>query len=801
MKGMAGPPCGRAASGEPEQVEDASLGDLHASLVDLRRASDLATLLQRVAVAANEASTLEAAAGVALSAINEYTGWPIGHLFVVEEPGHLHSSTTWHLAEPERAAGFVAATDDGQFAPGVGLPGQVLSHGRPIWIEDIRLDANLPRARSALEIEVVSAFAFPVVVGTEVVGVMEFFAHEQIETDEHLLSVLANVGAQLGRVVERERSERALRRNEQLTREIIETANDAFISIDSSGCVIDWNKEAETQFGWSREEVAGRLLADLIVPPEDREAHSRGIERWLEAERDSLDHDQPNCVGSVLGQRLELEAVDRNERRFPIELTAWPVRDGDTIVFNGFIHDISLRKALERDLEHRSLHDPLTGLANRTLLIDRLGQALEQTQASGTPMALLFIDLDRFKAVNDSLGHDAGDQVLVGVAERLPDALDADDTLARLSGDEFVVLRPEVSTTEEVADLASRILKQLEEPFLVMDTEAYVSASIGIVLASDASVAAETLLADADLAMYRAKERGKGVFELFDETLRIRLTERIQTERDLRRGIQAGELAAHYQPLLDLASGQVVGAEALVRWEHPRRGLLMPDTFIPMAEDTGLITRVGAWMLDEACRQMSLWQAELARPPSWVGVNLSVREIEQPGLVETIAGLLTEHGLHPAQLLLEITESAIMHDAQTMIERLWELRELGVRLAIDDFGTGFSSLDRLRRMPVDSLKVDRSFVADMFDANGGTALVAAVIAMSHSLGLGVVAEGVETVEQLDELRRLGCDEVQGYLVSRPLPPDRLTDLLRDPLLGDELTMSLNGHRPRQPTAS
>jgi diguanylate cyclase (GGDEF)-like protein/PAS domain S-box-containing protein len=729
----------------------------------LRRAAGLATMVQRVAVAANEAASLEEAAVAALAAVSDFTGWPVGRLHHVDGAGALRPTSVWHPAVPA--------------------------------------DAVHPGA----EIDLAPVLTFPVLVGTEEVGALELFGAGQLEDvaeleTAELDAVLGILGAQLGRVVERERAAAASRRNEELNREIIATAHDSFISLDASGRVTEWNQQAETQFGWTREEVVGEVLADLIIPPEDREAHTRGIQRYLEAGQAASDGHAPNCIGSVLGQRVELEAVDRSGRRFPIEMTAWAVHDGDHVVFHAFIQDITLRKAVERDLEHRSRHDPLTGLANRGLLIDRLTDALEQAGATGTPLALLFVDLDRFKNVNDSLGHDAGDKVLVAVADRVSGALREGDTLARLSGDEFVVLRPETATPEEAAELANRILAQLEEPFVVRDTEAYVSASIGIALATDATGSAEKLLADADLAMYRAKERGKGVLELFDEALRIRLTDRIETERELRRGIQAGELVAYYQPLIDLASRRVVGVEALVRWQHPRRGLLLPDSFIPMAEETGLVNRVGDWMLREACRQMKQWQAELADPPSWVAVNLSVRQVERPGLVDTVTGLLAEYGLEPGQLLLEITESAIMHDAQAGIERLWRLRELGVRISIDDFGTGYSSLNRLRRLPVDSLKVDRSFVADMFVSTGGTALVEAVIAMSHSFGLRVVAEGVETVEQLRELFRLGCDEVQGYLLSRPIPPDQLGGLC-GPVLAAEVDQRLNGELPRQPAPS
>jgi diguanylate cyclase (GGDEF)-like protein/PAS domain S-box-containing protein len=764
----------RRARLESEQIAESTLRDLYSTVVELQSsqtelnaAASLVAMLQKVAIAANEAETFEDAVETALAAVCAHTGWPIGHLYVTDEPGHLRSTAIWHTDDPDRSRNFRQVTESTDLHGGVGLPGRVLTSGAPAWIEDVSADQNFPRAHAALEIEVRAGFAFPVVVGTEVVAVLEFFAHEAIETDQNLLSVLANVGSQLGRVVERVRAAEQLQMSEGRTREILQTANDAFVAIDVSGRITEWNRQAENSFGWTRAEVIGELLSDLIIPEMHRDAHNRGIERFLASDQ-----------GPVLGRRVELEALHRDGHQFPVELTPWVVRRDGIVRFNAFIHDITERKAFEHELEHQSLHDSLTGLPNRALLLDRIEGALARADRSGNRVALLFIDLDRFKAVNDSLGHEAGDSVLLGVAERVPHALRGGDTLARLSGDEFVVLCEDVRDSAAVTAVADRILDQLARPFMVGGTEAHVSGSIGIALTAGEPISAEALLADADLAMYRAKERGKGVSELFDEALRVRVTERLATERALRTAIDDDELIAYYQPLVDISKATVAGVEALVRWRHPQRGLLLPGEFVPLAEDSALVSRIGAWMLHESCRQLGLWRATLPQPPNWVAVNLSVRELEQPGLIGMIAGALEQHDLPPNCLMIEITESAVMHDTQAVIRRLWELKEMGVRLAIDDFGTGFSSLDRLRRMPVESLKIDRSFIGDMDVTTGGTALVAAIIAMSHSLGLSVAAEGVETMEQLHELRRLGCDELQGYLLATPQPADELEALLR-----------------------
>ena len=504
-----------------------------------------------------------------------------------------------------------------------------------------------------------AGFAFPVLVGAEVVAVLEFFAHESLEPNEPLLEVMTHIGTQLGRVVERSRARQALRASEEHVRQVIQTANDAFVAIDATGGITEWNRQAELHFAWRRDEVLGRLLTETIIPPVHRSAHTEGIARFL-----------ATGEGPVLGRRVELEALHRDGHQFPIELIPWAVPDGSSYRFNAFIHDITERKAFEGQLEHQSLHDPLTGLPNRALVLDRLRHALARAERDGAVLAVLFVDLDRFKEVNDSLGHEAGDRLLLGVADRIPAVLRPGDTLARLGGDEFVVLCEELESQDVAVQIAERILGSLTSPFVLESSEAFVSASIGIAV-TPGGMDAEQLLGDADLAMYRAKERGKGDYELFDESLRTRLVERLATEQALRKGIDQGELVAHYQPVVELARGTVVGMEALVRWRHPQRGLLPPSEFIHLAEETGLVGRIGQWMLRTACRQVRRWQDRLPNEaPVWVAVNLSVRELEQRGLVDALIELLAAYSLPPESLVLEVTESVVMHDVKGVIRRL-----------------------------------------------------------------------------------------------------------------------------------
>jgi diguanylate cyclase (GGDEF)-like protein len=422
-------------------------------------------------------------------------------------------------------------------------------------------------------------------------------------------------------------------------------------------------------------------------------------------------------------------------------------------------------------LAHQALHDQLTHLPNRALFLDRLGQALTRLGRRHTALAVIFCDLDRFKVVNDSLGHDAGDLLLVDVAARLTGALRAGDTAARFGGDEFVVLCEDITGEQQAIEVAERLAGALRAPFMLGREEVFVHTSMGIALASDAGARAEALIRDADAAMYRAKDRGGGLYEVFDDELRARAVHRQQVEHALHRAIDRGELEVHYQPQVRMATGALYGVEALVRWRHPERGLIGPDHFIPAAEETGIIHALGLHVLDVACRQAAEWQAR--GTPLGVSVNLSPRQCLHPDLVEMVARVLADTGADPALLCLEVTETAVMEDLAAMGGVLKRLRNLGLTLAIDDFGTGYSSLRALQRLPFDIVKIDRSFVSGLHTSDQEAAIVAAVISLSHALGKRTVAEGVEEVQQVERLRGLGCDVGQGYHYARPQPVDEL----------------------------
>jgi diguanylate cyclase (GGDEF)-like protein/PAS domain S-box-containing protein len=461
---------------------------------------------------------------------------------------------------------------------------------------------------------------------------------------------------------------------------------------------------------------------------------------------------------------FDVEARDDGERR-----------RGLVSAIAGQLGTVIERKRAQERLAHQALHDPLTELPNRALFLDRLALGLARLRRRHSSLAVLFADLDRFKLVNDSLGHDAGDQLLVAVAGRLREVLRPGDTLARFGGDEFAVLCEDVAQND-VVPIADRILECLAGPLHLANGEVFVTMSLGIALATSPDEQPEALLRDADAAMYLAKDRGRARHELFDEAMRDRSMERLALESALRRAIDRDELVAFYQPIVALADGAITSAEALVRWQHPERGLLEPAEFVPLAEESGLIVAIDRWVLERACHQAGRWQHDGSAVT--VGLNLSARQLTRPGLIDTVRQALDDGGADPHHLWVEITESVLMEDADLAGTVLGRLRALGVRVCVDDFGTGYSSLSYLTRFPVDALKIDRSFVSGLTSNAGDAAVVEAVVGMAHSLGLAVVAEGVETADQVARLRDLGCDAAQGYWFARPGPADDVSELLR-----------------------
>jgi diguanylate cyclase (GGDEF)-like protein/PAS domain S-box-containing protein len=435
------------------------------------------------------------------------------------------------------------------------------------------------------------------------------------------------------------------------------------------------------------------------------------------------------------------------------------------------------RQLTEDDIRHRALHDPLTGLPNRVLFMDRLEHAIERLRRQKSPTAVLLLDVDRFKLVNDSLGHQIGDELLAAAAPRIKQAIRSSDSIARFGGDEFGILLEEIAGEQEAIEMAQRIASVFTRPFVLDGNEHFVTTSIGIALAEGGELA-EDLVRDADAAMHRAKERGRARYELFDEGIRGRAISRLRVENDLRRALERDELTLDYQPVVSLLDRSIVSVEALIRWEHPARGRLPPLDFIPVAEESGLIEPIGRWVLEHACRQAAYWyQTRPDSPPVSMAVNLSAVQLQNPALADTVSAALRGSGLDPCCLSLELTETATVDDSDDLTEVLRALKAVGARLVLDDFGTGYSSLAYLTKLPLDALKVDRSFIRGLGTDPRDTAVTEAIVAMSHALSLEVVGEGAETELQVAELTRVGCDLVQGYHFSPPVPATVITSML------------------------
>ena len=548
---------------------------------------------------------------------------------------------------------------------------------------------------------------------------------------------------------------------------VLETSIDAIVSFDHEGTVCEFSPAAEMIFGLTRDEALGTHIGDLVHPGGfDEDRHSSF---W-------------RAGAAMLGTRLELTGRHRDGSVFPIVVSMVRIRGSEPPLYTGIMREITERARSHARLEHLALHDGLTGAVGRTLFMERLGRALGGRHRAGKLVAVLFVDLDRFKAVNDSLGHQAGDRLLVEIARRIGSVIRPEDTLARISGDEFTVLCEEIGDESDALAVAARLKAAVEAPVTIKGRELRTGASVGVALARGGYDKPDAVLTDADSAMYRAKQRqNEGRPILFDDELRTAAGERSRLESELRAGIERGELELHYQPQVSLLSGMPVGVEALVRWNHPALGQLPPAEFIPLAEETGLIVPLGERVLEMACLQAGEWSAmRPGEPPMTMSVNLSPAQLLSPTLSRAVEGALERSGMEPCSLCLEITERTLMVDGPTTAAALAALSGMGVRLAIDDFGTGYSSLSYLRLLPVDSLKVDAAFVKGLGRRRDDKAIVAAVIQMAHALGMGVVAEGVESERQVSELRNLGCDLAQGFRFARPTPAGELRDVIEQP---------------------
>ncbi|WEN40652.1 putative signaling protein [Thauera sp. GDN1] len=560
------------------------------------------------------------------------------------------------------------------------------------------------------------------------------------------------------RALEQSRHLLELSEKQRLAASVFEGSPQGIVIMDTAHRIVDANRACTTMTGFPLATLRGRSFCEALHGPEQADRIGAEIRAG---------------IGRSGEWQGEGELLRADGGRFPAwqSITAVRAADGGVRHYIGMFSDISAQRVAEERIRHLAHHDALTNLPNRTLLNDRLGVAMDRARRSGQPLALLFIDLDRFKYVNDTLGHPLGDRLLQAVAQRLHTVLREGDTLARLGGDEFVVLVEGLAGPEDAERVARKLLQAMQQPVLLDGHELFIGGSIGISLFPQDGDTIEALVRCADSAMYRAKDAGRNTFRFHTREQASRSRERFELEHGLRHAVERGELRLLYQPQAACRSGALVGVEALVRWEHPGRGTIMPDRFIPLAEEIGLIRPIGEWVLNTACAQARAWERE-GRPVR-VAVNLSGQQISTDGLVDAVRDALDRSGLSPRLLELEITEGHILKRVDHCIDTLRKLKGLGVTLAIDDFGTGYSSLSYLKRLPVDRLKIDRSFVEGVPADHDDTAIVATILAMARNLGLAVIAEGVETEDQLRHLSAAHCDEYQGYLLGRPVPADAI----------------------------
>jgi len=603
-----------------------------------------------------------------------------------------------------------------------------------------------------------------------VIGVLVVQDYDNRDTyTEEDVDFLTSVADQIALAIERKQAEDALRRSKERFELVTRATSDAIWDWNLTTDDLWWNEGFRNLFGYP---------ADLV---------GTDIESWKRRlhpdDRDRVVSDLTRHINSGNDKWLDEYRFKRHDGTFAFVIDrGYVVHDsnGKPIRMLGSMMDVSERKMLEEQLTHQALHDPLTKIANRVLFRDRVEHALSKIRRDNTSLAVLFLDLDNFKSVNDSIGHGAGDKLLIAVAQRLQDCLRSSDTAARLGGDEFAVLVESVHNSEEAVMIAERIKTVFREPLIIDGKEVYMGTSIGIAQSGPNVTTSDEILRNADLAMYRAKNEGKGNYVVFEQRMHEALVERLELELDLRFAIENNEFIIHYQPIVDLGSQEMLGMEALVRWNHPRYGMLAPMKFIPLAEETNLIVPLGEWILGEACRQAKAWCDKYSGGLEIsVTVNISIRQFQQAELVDIVRRALEESGLPPKSLILEITESFMMQETESTIVKLQELKKLGIRLAIDDFGTGYSSLSYLQRFPIDILKIDKSFVDKIGNGKEGKAVARAIIMMGDSLNLKTIAEGIERPEQIQALKHLGCEAGQGFHFARPLTIEAMEQFLAE----------------------
>ena len=731
-----------------------------------KREQMLLNLEHAVTRCLSEAESLGQALKTVMRSICETQNWECGRYFGLDEKaGLLRFVDAWGVVDPgiER---FIRESRTLTYASGVGLVGQVWQTGEALWTEDIATDSRA-RKGIARECGLHGAFMFPVLSGADTLGVLVFHSRQVRKPDARLLQAVRIIGSQVGQFLKRKQAEAVMRESEERFRSLTVLSSDLY-----------WEQDEEFRFT-SFTGIGSQRINVPSLP-------YIGKKRWEQNYTNMSADEWAAHIGQLRAHQpfrdLELCRLDESGKKVWVSVSGEPVLDAEGRFkgYRGVGKDITERKLNEERIQYLANHDALTGLPNRAMFSEMLNHTIESARRYSRGFAVLFVDLDRFKVINDTLGHDAGDTLLKEMSQRLSATVRSSDFVARLGGDEFVVMVQEVNEAKQVEAVARKILAAFSRPLLIQGQEYRVTASIGICLYPGDAQDEQALMKNADIAMYRAKEEGKNTYKFYCAETNVHSFERLALETALRRGLERNEFFLHYQAKLDLATGEITGVEALVRWQHPDLGTVSPAQFIPLAEETGLIVPLGKWVLRTACAQNVAWQRD-GLPPLRMAVNISARQFADEDLLRDIQAALGESGMKPELLEVELTESMVMQNPERATGILAALKRVGVRLAIDDFGVGYSSLAHLKRFPIDTLKVDRSFIRDIPQNSEDRAITEAIIAMGKSLALTIVAEGVETLEQQTFLREHRCDEMQGFYFSKPISSGEFAALLRQRL--------------------
>lgn len=738
-----------------------------------RRAMQRLTALTEASATLVESTTLEEAAPNVLREIGSALGWAVGVLWTLDKSANvLRCSAFWH--DPNFSSTyFEAQSRTLTFTPGVGGPGRIWDSGKSLWIPDICSDQNFRRSISAGAEGLHGYFGFPITCGGKLYGIVEFFSTTSQEPHPELLQITDTVGNLFGQFLERIQTKSALEQEREFLAALLENLTDGIVACDEQGTLTLFNRATREFHGMGAEPL----------PPA---AWSEHYHLYLADGKTPMPTDDIPLFRAFRGEVVrDVEMVvapkDAPSRNLVCNGQALISASGKKLGAVVAMHDITERKQTEQKLVQLAHFDTLTTLPNRLLFFESLQKALLHADKHQCVVSVMFLDIDRFKDVNDTLGHAVGDELLRQVGSRLVQCLRVRDTVGRLGGDEFGIILITPSGPQGAQIVAAKIGAALQPPFEIHGQEVTVTASIGIAIYPDDGLDSDVLMRYADTAMYEAKAMGKDTFRFYKAEMNAHALQKLELENALRKALANNEFILHYQPKIQIDSGEWAGVEALLRWHRPGHGLVSPAAFIPLLEETGLIVPVGAWVISTACKQMADWRragAGLIR----VAVNVSSKQFIEDGLITTATNAMREHRIGVGLLEMEITESSLMKDADRTHRMLKELNALGISIAIDDFGTGYSSLAYLSRFWIDKLKIDIAFIRNVTTNSDNAAITIAIIGMAHNLKLSVVAEGVETLEQLEFLRAHHCDEIQGYLLSKPLPPTEVMMRISEPFV-------------------